>query len=80
MQKQNGHGSGDGGSDNAAAVTLESMRAQRDKISALLKRWPKTDQEMLELMELVEKGLLVWQAWITLCITEKEKEAERCKS
>lgn len=79
MQKQNGRGDDTGRSDDQA-VTLESMRAQKDKISALLKRWPKTDQEMLELTELIEKGLLVWQAWITLCITEKEKEAERCKS
>ena len=79
MQEQDGRGDDTGRSDDKE-VTLESMRAQKAKISALLERWPKTNQEMLELMELVEKGLLVWQAWITLCIAEKEKEIEKCKS
>lgn len=61
-------------------VTLETMREQREKIDRLLEIWPKTDQEILEWIEIMKKGMLVWSAWITLCIAEKEKEAERCKS
>lgn len=80
MQKQNGHSTGDGGSDDQTVVTIETMRAQKAKIDALLQMWPQTDQELLEVIELIKKGLLVWSAWITLNIAEKEKEAERCKS
>lgn len=61
-------------------VTIETMRAQKEKIDALLQAWPQTDQELLEVIELIKKGLLVWSAWITLNIAEKKKEAERCKS
>lgn len=77
MQEQDGRGDDTGRSDDKA-VTHDSMRAQRAKIDALLQMWPQTDQEILEAIELVKKGLLVWQAWITLNIAEKE--AERCKS
>ena len=56
------------------------MRAQKAKIDALLQAWPQTDQELLEVIELIKKGMLVWSAWITLNIAEKKKEAERCKS
>lgn len=61
-------------------ATIETMRAQKEKIDALLQAWPQTDQELLEVIELIKKGLLVWSAWITLNIAEKKKEAERCKS
>lgn len=68
-------------------MTLETMREQKARNDDLIKKWPKTDQEILEAIELVKKGLLVWSAWISLNIAEisrniaeKEKEAERCKS
>ena len=80
MQKQNGRGTGDGGSDDQTVVTIENMREQKAKIDALLQMWPQTDQEILEAIELIKKGMLVWSAWITLNIAEKKKEAERCKS
>lgn len=80
MQKQAGHGAGDGGSEDKTVVTIETMRAQKAKIDALLQMWPQTDQEILEAIELIKKGLLVWSAWMTLNIAEKKKEAERCKS
>ena len=80
MQKQAGHGAGDGGSEDKTVVTIETMRAQKAKIDALLQAWTQTDQELLEVIDLIKKGMLVWSAWITLNIAEKKKEAERCKS
>ena len=80
MQKQDGRGACDGGCDDKTVVTIENMREQKAKIDALLQMWPQTDQELLEVIELIKKGLLVWSAWITLNIAEKKKEAERCKS
>lgn len=58
----------------ADTVTLDTMREQKAKIDDLIKKWPKTDQEILELCETVYKGLLVWSAWIALSISEKERE------
>ena len=54
--------------------TVETMREQKAKIDDLIKKWPKTDQEILELCETVYKGLIVWSAWIALSISEKERE------